>query len=249
MGDYVTLKINKPVRLIHTGSLMQPRAFKDRATGAEGAPRYNCRMLIEGENPFVTDIMTISLKLAHVEFPARGIKALVDAQGVQAAYLTLIAQGLHLPLQNGNSILAEKAAAGKDCPYYQNVWVLNAAKNEKTLKGALRAPPALRVLQNGKIVPYDDATRPLAKDFFYNGVLASAEVQFHAYPGMGGGVSCSPEYLMSLNVGDRIQIGRSDEDVFGSPDDYTQYVGTVTNESVVAGMAGAPAAGGTTAGW
>jgi hypothetical protein len=248
MGDYVTLKINKPVRLIHTGSLMQPRAFKDRATGAEGAPRYNCRMLIESDNPFVIDIMTIALKLAHVESPARGIKALVGTQGLQAAYLTLLAQGLRLPMQNGNSILAEKAAAGKDCPYYQDVWVLNASKNEKTLKGVFRAPPALRVLQNGKIVPYDDEARPLAKNYFYNGVKASAEVQFHAYAGMGGGVSCSPEYLMSLNTGDRIQIGRSDEDIFGSPDSYAEYVGTVTNESVIAGMPDAPA-GGTTTGW
>ena len=228
-----------PVPAIYTKSLLVPKAFKGK-DGTEGQPRYNAQFLLPGDHLQVPELMTTCLKLADAAFPARGIKAMVQAQGLQAAYLTLMTQGLGLPLKNGNTMLAAATAAGKDRPFYKDVWVLMAAKPEKNKAGAMLAPPALRVLVAGKIVAYDDAARPMAADAFYNGVLVSGKFQFKEFAGFGGGVTCYLDRLLSMNTGTKIEIGISDEDTFGSPDRFTEYSGTVTNENVLASPGASP---------
>lgn len=249
------LVLNPPGRLLYTDSLMQPKAFKDKS-GAEGLPRYNVQVLLPGAHPLVNQLILDLLKTADEAFPARQIKAMATQQGPVPAFMALSQPGgLGMPLKNGNQLLATAQANGKEREFYRDTWVLMAQKPEKNRKGDLLVPPVLSVMQNGKPVRYEDANRPLAKQFYYNGVYAAGSFQFKDYPGFGGGITCYLDRLCSLNAGPdetgramvgagKIVIGRDDEDVFGSADSYSEYMGHVSAESIVPqpGIVGAPAA-------
>ena len=213
-NDFV---FTKPVRLVYTNSLIAPIAFRDKS-GVQGLPRYNTQALIPKDHPQLGDLEKLILGLAAEKFPGRDVK------------------GLGLPLKDGDRLYAEAKARGKDRPFYPGHMVLFAQKPEKSRAGTVLAPPRLVVMQSGKWVEYSDEQRPLAKQFFYNGVLVSLAVQFKEYPGFGGGVTCYLDRLASLNTGEHIQVGRDDDDVFGSTDNYSEYVGHVTAEPPSAGM-------------
>jgi hypothetical protein len=151
--------------------------------------------------------------------------------------------GLKLPIKSGASLIAKanaKAAAlGRKPPerkFYEGHFVLSVNSYATNPDGVAQTPPRLVVMQNGAQVPYVDEERPLAKRFFYDGVMASIAVGFRAFTGGEGGVTAYVQRVMSLDAGERIAIGKSDEDVFGSADNYKEYVGHVTAETPSAGM-------------
>jgi hypothetical protein len=93
-------------------------------------------------------------------------------------------------------------------------------------------------MQGGQWKNYSDQ-REIAKPFFYNGVEALMELQFVAYDLQGGLVKCYLRRAASFNIGTPIPIGRSDDEVWGSADSYSEYVGRVTAETVMPPQAGA----------
>ena len=179
-NDFV---FTKPVRLVYTNSLITPIAFRDKS-GVQGLPRYNTQALIPKDHPQFGDLEKLILWLAAEKFPGRDVK------------------GLGLPLKDGDRLYAEAKARGKDRPFYPGHMVLFAQKPEKSRAGNVLTPPHLAVRQPGKDpitgediikwVEYSDEQRPLAKQFFYNGVLVSLAVQFKEYTGFGGGVDLLP---------------------------------------------------------
>ena len=208
--------INPPGRLVYTDSLIAPKAFRSK-DGAGGLPRYNCQVLIAETNPVIPQLQALILKIAAEKFAPRDVRT------------------LKLPLKSGISLNGERVTQGKQpLDFYPGNFVLFAQKPEKSRAGALLTPPGLKVLQGGKPVDYSNR-RDLAKSFFYNGVLAAVSVQFKDFSGFGGGITCYLDRVLSMNSGDLINVGRSDEDVFGSADSYAEYVGTISAESVLGG--------------
>jgi len=222
----VSFTFTKPVRLLYTETLLQPKKFKND-DGTEGLPRYNLQGIIPPDHPQLGEFYGLVLQVAQQALPAH-----VDQTGQWSP------QGLKLPIKSGDQMIAEHQAKARargkqpaDKAFYAGQWVVFAQKPEKSQAGNLLQPPVLVVLQNGQKVRYEDEQRSLAKPFFYNGVLASVSVQLKGFTGFGGGVTCYIDRVLSLNTGERINIGRSDDDVFA--DDYSQYVGHVSAESVV----------------
>ena len=212
--------LTKPGRLVYTHSLIAAVPFRND-DGTTGLPRYNCQVLIRKDNPQLGELQAVVTKVASAAFPGRDV------------------QTLKLPLRDGDKLNTERAQRAKAAlDFYSGHFVLFAQKPEKSRAGAMLNPPGLKVLQGGQHVDYSEpAQRMLAKPMFYNGVLASVSVQFKAFSGFGGGVTCYLDRVLSLNVGDLIPIGRDDDSIFGTPDSFSEYVGHATAESPSAGMA------------
>lgn len=202
-----------PFIVLYGEDLLTAKPYRDPVTGILGAPRFGCQAIIPNDHPQLADLKSTVLKVW------------ADAFGGDAG---------KLPLKSGDKINAERVAGGKK-PYdiYAGAMVLYCKSNEKTADGRVLMPPRLVVLQGGKMVDYQNEQRQLAAPFFYSGVKACGAFKFQAYAGMGRGVTCYVERVMSFNTGDRLAIGKSSEDVFGSVDSYAEYVGRVTAESVV----------------
>lgn len=210
----------EPFTLLFAEDLMTPKSYLDKATGRQGAPRYSCQIVMKADHPKLGLLYQFVQQIAAQSLPGH--------------------PGPHLPIVSGDELNRVRIAEGKK-PYdvYTNAWVLRAASNERTMptaqfpQGKPLVPPRLVVMQNGTMTDYLDAARPQAAPFFYSGVEAVGIFKFQAYTGMGGGVTCYVERIMSLARGERIAIGKSNEDAFGSADSYTQHLGHVTAESIV----------------
>ncbi len=221
-NEATTLTIKVPVRLLYTNALIAPVAFRGEA-GATGAPRYNVQLLIPEAHPQLAEIKQTVMAVANQAFPGRQWAG-TSNNG--------------LPLKNGAVLNAERAQKGKQpFDYYAGQFVLMAQKPEKSQKGVVLDPPVLKVLMNGQYTEFAGVQRPLAKDYFYNGVLAVGEFQLKAYSGFGGGVTCYMNRLYSINSGEKIQVGRDDEEIFGPTESMTQYLGSATTHDPLAGMA------------
>lgn len=224
----VQFVFQRPIRILYTDALMVAKPFKND-DGTQGMPRFNCQGLIPLDHPQINEFKALVMKVAREGLPVH-----VDAAGQWTH------AGLKLPLKTGEQMIAEgvakanaKGRAAPDREHYRGNMVLFMQKPEKAQDGRTLPPPRLVVMQGGAMREYVDANRLLAKDFFYNGVLAAVSVQLKAFTGFGGGVTCYIDRVMSLNVGDRINIGRSDEDVFGTADSFNEYIGHATSESVI----------------
>jgi hypothetical protein len=220
-----TLTIKVPVRLLFTNALIAPAPFRGKG-GAAGAPRYNVQCLIEAAHPQLGEIQQLVMAVANEAFPGR-------------QWPTTANNGL--PLKNGATLNAERVAAGRQ-PYdcYNGHFVLFTQKPEKSQAGTILDPPILKVLMNGEYVEFADAQRPLAKEYFYNGVRAVGEFQLKAFAGFGGGVTCYLNRIYSLNVGEKIAVGKDDEERFGSIAEMAQYQGSVSTVNPLAPVGGQP---------
>ena len=198
------------------GDLMKAKAFKDQA------PRYKANFLYPLGHPDIETIKEIVLGLCRAAYPGREVAS------------------LGLPFKSGERINADRAAKGKKpYPFYDGHYVLSTQKPEKTRAGAILAPPRLVVLQNKEYVPYLDENRPAAARFFYNGVKVVPRLQFSTYEGFNGGITVYLQTVMSLGVGDHIQIGPDDDETFGGAERYDSYTGGASNENPLAPAGGA----------
>ena len=202
--DYIDFSINPPVPIVFVDTLLAPRAFRDPKTGTTGFPTFGCSALIPPDHPQLQAIKDTLMKAAMLAFPDRK-----DPNTGQWTHV-----GLKFPLSQG------------DKDYSKGKWVLRMGKAEKSQKGALNTPPRLWTIQNGKYVPFDGPSRDAAKSVLWDGVFAMLSVQFKAYAGMGGGVTCIPNDIVSMSKGDRLQVRRDPADTFGSAADMQQYMGS-----------------------
>ncbi len=207
-----------PFRLLYAEDLVTAKPYRDPVTGVLGPPAFRAQAVIPKSHPQLDEMQRLILEVG-LPFPNG-----------------------RLPLKDGDRLNAERTAAGKK-PFdiYANAMVLYVKSNEKALDGRVLIPPRLSALQGGAIVDYMNETRPLAAPFFYSGVDACGAFKFQAYAGMGSGVTCYVDRMISFNKGERIQIGKSSDDVFGSVVSYSEHVGHVTAETPSAGMAQPPA--------
>ena len=122
-------------------------------------------------------------------------------------------EGISIPLARGDRLADEAAAKGKDRDFLRGFVRLSCHSPIAKLNGDPLMPPRLKAVVNGQIVDYTD-NRVLAQPMLYSGVLAIGTISFTAYEGMGGGISCYVNEVLSLNKGDRINTGVSDEEKY-----------------------------------
>lgn len=220
MSDLEQFQMTKPAPLIWAHAI-SPRP--DRVVKGEQYPGgYEATFLLAPEHPDLTTIKSL-LQRAAMGFDKFAEK-IADNKAAGRASL----DGLKFPLESGDKMADRGKAANKDREFCRGMAVLKAKSNVAKRDGTPLSPPRLVVLQNGKYVRYQDDERPLAKRFFYSGVLAIGTFGFVPYAGMGGGVSCYLNEILSLNAGDKIATGIDDEAKYGSPDTYKGYVGHVS---------------------
>lgn len=202
----------EPFTLLYAEDLLTAKPYTDPATGIAGAPRYACQCVIPATHSLLGTLQNTLLQIGNSAFPGREIK---------------------YPLRSGDNINAARVAAGKK-PYdfLAGAFVLYGKSNEKTQAGRMLMPPRLVVLQGGRMVDYLDAQRSMAAQFFYSGVKACGSFTFQAYAGMGSGVTCYIDRVISFNEGERIVIGKSNEEMFDS-DSMAHYTGHASVESVM----------------
>jgi hypothetical protein len=206
----VDFNISPPVPIVYTDTLMTAKPVKAK-DGTVGAARYGVNALLAPDHPQLKQIQDLLMQLAQAAFPTR-----IDNAG-QWSHV-----GLHFPLSAG------------DKEWNKGKFVLNVGKPERGrppasgTPGPLLTPPRLWSIVGGKYVQYDGPTRDAFAPLVWDGVLALMSVQFKAYTGMGGGVTCYLNDLVSMVSGDKIVGIRKDASAtFGPPEAFTQYMGTV----------------------
>ncbi len=127
----------------------------------------------------------------------------VAAKVAQAQWPGRDLKELKFPFKNGNALAKKKADAGKDGSFYEGKVVV---------KTSAKFAPVVADMKRKEIL---DPKR------VYSGAYGYAELNFVAYPGVGGGqdgVTCYVNFVMiSDRKGDRI-AGRNIEDVFAGID-------------------------------
>lgn len=227
MSDVEQFQMTKPAPVIWA-HVVTPRPERRLKNGETVEPAYQASWLFPPDHPDLPTIRSILAK-AIAGYDADSVKAKIEANKAagRAPY-----DDLKFPLTNGDKTADRGKATDKDREFCRGMAILQGKSNvvikAGPKKGQPLSPPRLVVLQNGKYIRYQDDERPLAKRFFYSGVLAIGTFGFVPYAGMGGGVSAYLNEILSLNVGEKIATGVDDEAKYGSPDTYKGYVGHVS---------------------
>lgn len=187
-------------------ALYEPRKFK-RNGKERGDPKYSASFVFEPEDE---------------EFKAvkRHIVAVAKAKHPDIDLATL-----KFPLQNGDKIVADRKAKGKDDAQY--------AAGKVIVRASSKFEPALAVLVNGKIVDLaDDTLKARYKSHFYNGVKVLARLNFLWYDAVDDGkpgVTCYLNNVLSINQGTRLSGGGAASEIFKG------YKGSVSAEDPTLG--------------
>jgi hypothetical protein len=209
MFPKVPFSSDNPSRLVWV-KLFEPEEYN-------GKMQYTVTQVIPFTNPKLQLLKDTLKKVASDAFPG-------------------ISTGLTWPIKDGNAANAARAAAGKrEYDFFRDHMVLKAT----TRVVDYRPPPALVLKQAGETKWFEGEARAEAKRFFYDGVEGGLYVTFQAWKSPAGqGVTCYLERVCSINMGDKLELGRSNDDVFaGVNDSLSEYVGHVSAESPTAGMA------------
>lgn len=229
MSDVQSFTMTKPAPMIWCHAI-SPRP--ERTVNGEKFPAgYEATFLFPADHPDLAEIKKL-LGATAAGFDKFAEKIAGNKAAGRSPY-----DGLKFPLENGTKMADAGKAKDRDREFLRGAAVFKAKSNVAKRDGTPLSPPRLVVLQNGKYVRYsDEHERPLAKKFFYSGVLAIGTFNFVPYAGMGGGVSAYLNEILSLNAGDPIATGADDEAKYGSPDKFSGYVGKVSAEDPTVGM-------------
>lgn len=228
MSDLEQFVMTKPAPLVWA-HLVTPRPERV-VQGEKYASQYEATFLFAADHPDLAAIRQLLGKTAS------GFDKFADKLQANKAAGRPPFDGLKFPLENGNKLAEQGAAKGKDREFARGMGLLKGKANVAKRDGTPLSPPRLVVLQNGRYVRYNEEhERPLAKKFFYSGVLAIGTFAFVPYTGMGGGITCYLNEVLSLNAGDKIATGVDDEAKYGDPNTFKGYIGQVSAEDPMAG--------------
>lgn len=235
-------------------SLFEPRKLQENgAVREDSIPRYSATFMMRNDHPDLGAVYAAIVSVAQQHFPQVVQK---DGQGnAVLPHRSLFSN----PLANGD----EYAAAEPGKKYRQPMrgyWLLRAGAPSLTRAGAERKPPALSIVENGRIVDLlFDETRKDYRKYFFGGANVFASIGFGPRAGGSAGVTAYLNLVVSLGTGDPIpDLGSSEEYTvsgasrFGSS--IQAHVGTVVPEGspyattgqapASAGFAPPPGAGG-----
>lgn len=203
-----------PVTLIYA-TLFEPKPF-GKPGKTQGEPKFSASFVFTKDNPDFDTIKSQAVAVAQAKWPGRDVGG-----DWKAGRFTL-------PFSSGASQIAKKkAAAAKDGKEYDGR--LDFLDGQYVLKTSSQFRSRFAVIENGKITPdLEGAALETNKSKFYNGVKCLIEINLRAYDGVGTGADGVTAYLniiTSLNVGERIQGGRSASEAFAG------YAGKATAEN------------------
>lgn len=229
MADLEQFQMTKPAPLIWA-SIITPRPARRLPSGDTVEPAYEGTWLFPPDHP---DLSTIKAMMAKA---ATGFAPFAERIAANKEAGRALLDKIAFPIKNGNKVADHGAAADppKDREFARGMALLKAKSNVEIKtgpkKGQPLSPPKIVVLQGDRYVRYsDEHERQLAKKFFYSGVLAVGTFAFAPYAGMGGGVACYLNEILSVNAGEKITTGGDDEAKYGNPDQFKGYVGHVSS--------------------
>lgn len=195
--------------------LIRPRPARTH-NGVAYKAQYETTFLFDADHP---DFLAIKQRLGQIAVAKFGR---VD--------------NLKYPFENGTKIADAAHVKGRDREFLRGKVLFKPHGLVTRQSGEPANPPRLVVLNAGKYVFYrDEAERPAAGRFFYNGCLCVGEVSLVPYIGMGGGVSAYLNEILSLNMGEKINAEIDSEAKYGAADKWAQYVGVVSSVDPTAG--------------
>ncbi len=203
-NEILQYQMTKPAPIVYA-HVVTPRPASAKLQNKE--PRYEATFLLTPDHPDFKPIEAAMIAAAKGKFGST--------------------DGRKFPLQRGDKLADEAAAKDRDREWARGKVLLATHANTTKRDGSALNPPRLVVVLNGKYVRFtDEPERSLARQYFYSGVQAVGTFSFVPYEGMGGGVSCYLNEILSLNVGEKINTGVDDETKYGAP---TQYIGKLSS--------------------
>lgn len=197
--------INLTVPVVSTfPNLMEAKAVTIKGKPS-GEPKYSSNFEFDPDHVDLAALKAEAVKVAKAKWPGRDLKELA------------------FPFTSGDKLADKAKAKDKDREFSRGKVVLTSRSKYE---------PRLSVVEGGKLVDYEGDKRPMAKKFFYNGVMALAQFNFVAYDGVGAnpdGVTAYLNMVVSLNKGKKLSGGSSAAEVFKG------YIGTSSDEDPTAG--------------
>ncbi|MGH7175191.1 MAG: ssDNA-binding protein [Minisyncoccia bacterium] len=169
-------------------------------------PRYEADFEIDGDSPDLNAMKKAATAVARAKWPGRDLST------------------LHFPWRLGDALADKAKGKGKNREH---------SRGKLVLKARSKYAPFLSVIMNGELTAFGDARRPLAQQYFYNGVLVVPYVTFNPYenPAAGDGINAFLDELISVRKGDRIGGGGGLRSQV-----FRQHVGSYTDEDPTAGQ-------------
>lgn len=212
-----------PFRILYAESLVKPSSYTDPQTGLVSPPAYNAQFLIPKSHPLLPALNSAL------------------AQTAKAAFGTC--EGVLFPLLDGDEENKRKVAAGgKAFDAYVGVYVLKVKSKLESAAGKSLIPPALAAYfpdQTPSMVDYVGPARGLAEQFFYSGVNALGKIAIGPTtikdPRRGDAhyISAYVNGVMSLNTGERINLGHSAAATYVGMQDVKAHVGVISGQRVL----------------
>ena len=192
--------------LISFPNLLEAKAVT-RGKKSLGEPKYSLNLEMTPDHPDLPLLKAKAVSVARAKWP-----------GVDLSTLAF-------PFTDGNKLADKAKANGKDREWSRGRAVLTARSQFE---------PRVCAVVNGAMKDFEDAARPAAKPYFYNGVDGLIEVNFVAYDGVGEdgkpGVTAYLQKACSLNKGKKLSGGQTAAEVFKG------YVGLASATDPTKGM-------------
>jgi len=191
-------------------NVITPRQFKNK-----GDPKFDATFIFPKDSPEVPLIRQRMAAAAKAKWPSRALTELkFPMEAGEKKIEKAGAKEVDTAAKEG------RAPKARDLPFFKDHFVLVARS---------KYPPALSVLENGRIISLEsDLLKAQYKAKFYNGCYVSAEINFVAYiSDMGAdGVTAYLQSILWVRDGERIG-GRDQAEVF------KDYAGSVTSEDPI----------------
>lgn len=208
---YVRFTLSHEVRLVWE-SVITPKA-EHKYNGSIIPAKFEAKFLIGPTHPDREAIIEIVNDLAAQTFGPN---------------FSETHPGLKFPISTGDKLADEGRAMDppKDREFFRGMGVIDAHSAYKKQNGQLAKPPGLILYRGeGDYRVFGEDERMSAKPFFYNGVEVLGEFSFSPYTGMGGGVTCYINELVSMNTGERLAGATDLASKYGAA--ASRHVGTV----------------------
>lgn len=199
--------LTSPAILLFAHALLEPKPFMKNGK-AQGDPKFSTSMVFAADHPDVKGMKELVAKLARNRWPDKPFSELA------------------FPFSSGDKLADKRKLKGKDDG--ENL------RGQLVLKSSSKYEPRLSYIENGRIIDLETATaKQMAKNKFYSGVEALAQLNFVPYDAIGenakGGVTAYLNMVLSTGKGKRLSGGASASEVFKG------YVGGVSAEDPTGG--------------
>lgn len=218
--EFRTFQLTAPV-LSSFLNLFEAKAVMKNGK-ATGEPKFSINLEFPNDSADLKAIKGRMMQVAKLHWPGRDIAsefATKDAKG------NLKSQTFIFPLSPGDKAADKAKAAGKEREWSRGRTILTSRTTKE---------PTLSVIDSGRIIELDEATKIKYKAKFFSGVEVLAEIYFKPYEGVGvnpDGVTAYLNMVLSTGKGTKLTGGK-----VSSAEVFKGYIGTLSNEDPTGGF-------------